>query len=188
MHGGLFFIMERVFVIIDGSNLYYKLKYFEIPNLIHYNYRGLIDSLIGNRNLIKSVYYIGSIKLDKKNLKSIKLYNSQLKLFNHLFQQKIEIEKGFLMKNKDGIYHEKGVDVKMAVDLLIGAYENLYDTAILISSDTDLIPAIKKVREKRKNVEYIGFINQPSHGIKKNADKMILLTKPQLISINKINS
>ncbi len=61
----------------------------------------------------------------------------------------------------NGKYHEKGVDVQLAVDILIGAYEDLYDRAILISSDTDLIPAIQKVKQLGKQIEYIGFSHQP---------------------------
>ena len=40
-----------------------------------------------------------------------------------------------------------------------------YDTAILVSSDTDLIPALIKVREMKKKVEYIGFSHKPSYGL-----------------------
>jgi uncharacterized LabA/DUF88 family protein len=80
------------------------------------------------------------------------------------------------MKN-DGVYHEKGVDVKIAVDLLVGAYENIYDVAILVSSDTDLIPAIQKVKQLGKEVEYIGFSHQPSYGLIKNATETRLLTR-----------
>ena len=83
------------------------------------------------------------------------------------------------MKN-DGVFHEKGVDVKIAVDLLVGAYENLYDTAILISSDTDLIPAIQKVKQLGKEVEYIGFSHKPSYGLIKNASETRLLTKNEI--------
>ncbi len=53
----------------------------------------------------------------------------------------------------------------MAVDILIGAYEDLYDTLILVSSDTDLIPALAKVRSMKKKVEYIGFSHKPSYGL-----------------------
>lgn len=80
------------------------------------------------------------------------------------------------MKN-DGVYHEKGVDVKIAVDLLVGAYENLYDTAVLISSDTDLIPAIEKIKQLGKVIEYIGFSHKPSHGLIRSATETRLLTK-----------
>ena len=60
------------------------------------------------------------------------------------------------MKN-DGVYHEKGVDVNIAVDILVGTYEDLCDRIILVSSDTDLIPAVNKARGKGKIVEYVGF-------------------------------
>jgi uncharacterized LabA/DUF88 family protein len=101
--------------------------------------------------------------------------------FYHLQKQGIFIEKGFLLSDKKGRYHEKGVDVKMAVDLLIGAYEDTYDTAILISSDTDLIPAIKKILEKGKKLEYIGFQNQPSKAIRRHATITKLLTKDDIV-------
>jgi uncharacterized LabA/DUF88 family protein len=53
---------------------------------------------------------------------------------------------------------EKGIDVKLATDLIVGAVDDRYDTAIVVSSDSDLIPAIDWVRIKRnKKVEYIGF-------------------------------
>lgn len=83
------------------------------------------------------------------------------------------------MKN-DGVYHEKGVDVKLAVDLLVGAYDDLYDAAILISSDTDLIPAIKKVKHLGKQVEYIGFAHQPSFGMQSSSTLSRLLIKEEL--------
>ena len=66
------------------------------------------------------------------------------------------------------------------VDLLIGAYENLYDTAILISSDTDLIPAMQKVRGLGKKVEYIGFAYQPSLAMQRHATLSRLLIKEEL--------
>jgi len=81
---------------------------------------------------------------------------------------------------KDGDYHEKGVDVQIVVDLLIGAYENLCDTAILVSSDTDLTPALIKVREMKKKVEYIGFSHKPSYGLITHSDIRRLLTKEDI--------
>jgi len=66
---------------------------------------------------------------------------------------------------------EKGVDVKLAIDLVIGASDNLYDIAIVITSDTDIIPAIKYVRNgKKKKVEYISFAGNPSFGMIKECD------------------
>ena len=53
---------------------------------------------------------------------------------------------------------EKGIDVKLATDLIVGAVDNQYDTAVIVSSDADLVPAIDWVRYRtKKKVEYIGF-------------------------------
>lgn len=41
---------------------------------------------------------------------------------------------------------------------MLGAIDNKYDTAIIVSSDTDLIPAIDWIRKRcGKTVDYIGF-------------------------------
>lgn len=81
----------------------------------------------------------------------------------------------------NGVYHEKGVDVNLAVDLLVGAYEKQYDIAILISSDTDLIPAIEKVKILKKEIEYIGFAHKPSLALQKHTTLSRLLIKEEIV-------
>ena len=84
------------------------------------------------------------------------------------------------MKSDDR-YHEKGVDVNIAVDMLVASYEKRCDRTILVSSDTDLIPAIKKVREKGTIVEYVGFSHQPSVALVANCSESRLLKKEDLL-------
>lgn len=43
---------------------------------------------------------------------------------------------------------EKGVDVSLAVDLVVLGTEKAYDTAIVMSSDQDLAPAVEYVAEQ----------------------------------------
>ena len=74
-----------------------------------------------------------------------------------------------------GTYKEKGTDVKIAIDLVIGAVDDQYDTAILVSSDTDLIPAIQYLKYKKKKLEYVGFAHKPSLGMQKYATLSRLL-------------
>jgi uncharacterized LabA/DUF88 family protein len=92
-----------------------------------------------------------------------------------------EIKKGKIMYD-GGRIREKGVDVKLAIDLVIGGADNLYDTAVVVSSDTDLIPAIKYARYKKKNVEYVGFAGAPSLGMIKECSSQRLLAKEDLAS------
>jgi hypothetical protein len=55
-------------------------------------------------------------------------------------------------------YREKGIDVKIATDLVAAALDDKYDTAVMVSSDTDLVPMIDWVRFRlKKKIEYVGF-------------------------------
>lgn len=50
---------------------------------------------------------------------------------------------------------EKGIDVQLAIDFVAGAFDDEYDTGIVCSTDTDLLPALEFVatRYRRKHVE-----------------------------------
>ncbi|MBU3964407.1 NYN domain-containing protein [Patescibacteria group bacterium] len=169
---------ERIFLIIDGSNFYHRLKELELKNLLNFDYGRFSQFLTGKRELVRKSYYIGAIRTESNNPKSYKLWRNQRILIGRLKKQGFEMGMGHMLKTD--VYHEKGVDVLMAVDLLIGAYENTYDTAILITSDTDLLPAIEKVRSMGKKIEYIGSSIKPSLALVANSDIRRLLIKEEL--------
>lgn len=174
-------IQSRVAVFIDGGNFYYKLKELNVKNKSQFGYRQLSNWLTRDRVLVYAGYYVGVVRAKQDDVKGQQLRAGQVGLFNFLRspQQGFVIRQGYLMNN-DGVYHEKGVDVQLAVDLLVGAYENTYDTAILLSSDTDLIPAIKKVKELGKAVEYIGFAHRPTIALQTHATLSRLLIKEEI--------
>ncbi|WP_104761830.1 NYN domain-containing protein [Helicobacter cetorum] len=47
--------------------------------------------------------------------------------------------------------------MKIALDLVLNAYRDLYDVAILIARDCDFLEAIKEVKALNKQVELITF-------------------------------
>ena len=57
-----------------------------------------------------------------------------------------EVKLGRLIKTNDG-YKQKGVDVRIAIDMILKAYENHYDIAVLVSGDDDLVDAVKTVKD-----------------------------------------
>ena len=145
-------MIERVFLLIDGSNFFHRLRELGMMNLLTFDYRSFAKFLIGNKRTVASqAYYIAPVREEAGNSKSRMLMRDQRIFMNNLQKHGWTIQFGHMLKTDR--YHEKGVDVLMATDLLCGAYEDLYDTAILVSSDTDLIPAIQKVRSKGKKVE-----------------------------------
>lgn len=54
---------------------------------------------------------------------------------------------------------EKGVDVRMAIDLLRFAQKGMFDVAIVVSEDSDLNPAIRDVYELRDYERWIAVEN-----------------------------
>jgi uncharacterized LabA/DUF88 family protein len=58
----------------------------------------------------------------------------------------------------------------LTIDTLSGAYENLYDTALIVSGDEDFVPAIKKVQKLGKKVENIYFCTTSSNYLKKTCN------------------
>jgi len=171
---------ERVFIAFDGSNFYHRLKEspHRLKNLLEFDFGAFVNFLLKDRKLISVGYYVGAVRTEKGNTKSFKLLRNQHKLFSHLTKYNIKIHRGFILKT-DG-YHEKGVDVRIAVDLLVGAYEDLWDTAIILSSDTDLLPAIFKAKQLGKNIEYVGFSHKPSLAMISHS------TTPRLLTIDEI--
>ena len=52
---------------------------------------------------------------------------------------------------------EKGIDVMIAVDMVMGAVRDEFDVAILVSADTDLLPAAEAVIEAGKWIEFAAW-------------------------------
>lgn len=171
---------ERVFIQIDGNNFYHRLRELGLKSLLNFDYQRFSEFLLNKkeRKLVLAKYYIGAIREEEGNLKSRKLMKGQQKLLGRLQKQGFEIGFGHMLKTDK--YREKGVDVLIATDILIGAYEDLYDMTILVSSDTDLLPAILKAKSLGKTIQYVGFSHKPSHAMIENCSLSYLLRKEDL--------
>ena len=59
---------------------------------------------------------------------------------------------------------EKGVDASIITDLFSRALNEAYDVAILISNDSDLVPAVKVIQDRlNKQIIHIGFTHGGHH-------------------------
>ena len=170
---------SRAIIFIDGSNFYFKLKDLSLHNLLNFDLGKFCTWLSNKKHIVKTIYYVGKIRTDGTQ-KTQRLFNTQRKLLAHLKKQKIHYSLGYLLKSNN-LFHEKGVDVNIAVDILVATYEDLCDHILLISSDTDLLPAVRKAQEKGKKVQYIGFSHKPSTAMVANCSQSRLLTKKELI-------
>ena len=172
--------MKKAIVFIDGSNFYYRLKHIikkgdGNTSLLDFNYQKFCLWLCKDFEVVEIRYYIGVVRRKNKDQKSQKLYNNQQKLFRKLQKHKVQIVLGMLIQRPDKTYHEKGVDVRLAVEMIKSAREDKYDTAFLISSDTDLVPAVEEVLSLGKKVKYIGAPDSQSFGLSKITGDYLIL-------------
>lgn len=129
-----------------------------------YNFKGLIDKVLSGVKIDRKIFYFGQLTKHSETLeKSEKLIEEQRKLKAHLEGQGFEVilagrVRGHIEKCSMGhetlTFKEKGVDVKIAVDMITLACGGGLKVAIIGSSDSDLQPAIKELTKKKLR-EYI---------------------------------
>ena len=166
---------ERVLILIDGSNFYYSTA----KKGVMVNFQKLIHELVGSRELVNVCYYVAPLDIKAGEEK----YWSHQRFLNMLreipkFKVVLCTLKKIKAKNGSYVYVIKGDDVKMSNSLLMGAIDNLYDTAIVVSGDEDFIDSIKIVRKKyNKKVGNAYFSKSSSSNLRRICDFTINLNK-----------
>lgn len=169
---------ERIIIFIDGSNVYHIIKKLfpdKKPN--DFNFEKFIHQLAEGRKLVKTYYYnapLDRIENEDSYMKQQRFFDKIKRIPNFNF-----VLCRMLKRKVNGkmIYEVKEDDIHLAVDMVKLAYNNAYDTAILVSSDGDFIPAIEAVKEVGKKIENIGFENKFSYHLKQKCDRFIKLNK-----------
>lgn len=181
---------ERVLVIIDGGNTYQALSKPitdkkgnpVAPAVIgkgrSFSFKNFADYLINKRVNSGIRYYIGIVRNFDNTERSQSLVEGQQKFLQKLQNSGIQVERGRIVY--DHSPREKGVDVKIAIDIVLGATNDEYDTVILISSDTDLLPAIHYAQSQGKRIEYVGFSHRYSNALLNSAEEKRILTSADL--------
>jgi len=143
---------QRVCIFIDGSNFYHGLKnHFGKTNIDFHKLSLLLCT--PQRELVRTYYYNAPVIKEDNEEK----YKSQQRFFESLRKMPyLQLRLGRL-EHRDGGVIEKGVDIYLAVDMLRYAYNDVYDIAILISSDGDFSEAVNAVKDLGKHVEYAHF-------------------------------
>lgn len=142
---------ERVIVYIDGFNLYFGLMEAGFSYCRWLNVKALAQNLIKkNQELIEVKYFTARVSNNPDKQKRQALY------LEALFEADVKIYYGQYQLNNiecrrcGNIWpdaNEKMTDVNIATHLLVDAYQDKYDMAMLISGDSDLVPPIKAVHE-----------------------------------------
>jgi uncharacterized LabA/DUF88 family protein len=146
---------ERVIVYIDGFNLYFGMREAGFDQCRWLDLKKLALNLLQPHQELKELIYFTSRvsnSPDKQKRQSTyidALVSTGIKIVYGNYQDGISE-----CKNCGHIWRtskEKMTDVNIATSIIIDAFKDKYDMAMLISGDSDLVPPIRSVHENFKN-------------------------------------
>ena len=194
-------------IYVDGENFRHAVANVLIANgkitgsrdLEGFPLRGLLEDVLDVADL-DIAYYSSKVKLPRGYEPSAKILQraSEIREYNrkwvaNLISQKIEHIKAGYLKVKSGdacascgevseILQEKGVDVRLAVDIITETHGKKKGTKIaLMSSDSDLIPAVDRARKSGIYVIYLCFGEFVNRALSQAADETVTISSTKSI-------
>ena len=148
--------MQRVIAYIDGFNLYFGMKEKAWSRYLWLNIQALATNLLKpDQQLVRSKYFTSRVSGTIRDPDKPKRQNAYLEalqtlkdfdiFYGHYLPKTVEC---FRCGAKWTAHEEKMTDVNIAVSLLLDAYDNAFDTAILITGDSDLTAPITEMRKR----------------------------------------
>ena len=186
--------MSKTILLIDGENFLHKIedvlksesKAKGFADSINLDFDKLFTNVLKGWSISEKIFYGAKLHFNPETpKKSYELIKAQRKLINNLKNKSFKfVMAGHVRGQKIGktvIFREKGVDVKIAVDLVSFACDRKIKTAILCSSDSDLQPAIAEAKKRGIEVIYLGFEINPNKGLTFTTNRTILIRNSEII-------
>lgn len=191
----------NTYLLIDGQNfLNYirenllregKITKEEIGNIDwrNFDFKGLFDEVFKDFSINRKLFYLSKIvKYNETLEKSEKLIKRNRELKTYLIQQGFEVivagkVRGYFDEERKPHFHEKGVDVRIGVDMItFSLIDKVADRIILASSDSDIQPAIKII-SKRGGTElvYLGFEISSNKGLAYTMNRKRLIRGQEVV-------
>lgn len=175
--------VNRVNAYVDGFNLYFGLKAKFARKQLWLDLQSLISALLRPGQQLGEVqYFTARVRNDPDGelrqatyLDALQAYCPQVRVIEGRFQEK---SRGC---RNCGItwtgYEEKETDVNIALELLADAVQDKYDTAIIVSGDSDLRPAVAKVKLVRPDKRIVVAFPPQRHSadLKRIADGFVYI-------------
>jgi uncharacterized LabA/DUF88 family protein len=187
--------MAKIAFFVDGFNLYHALDYCHTgPDHNRFrrykwlNLRKLCSLFVGRLDRLEEVLYFTAVaEWDASKAAKHKLFiraqeSEGVKVIYGEFKRKER--RCLLCRGQFSTFEEKQTDVNIAPHLLQLAIQDRYDRAVVVSGDTDLIPAMKAVRSTfpAKPVGVMVPIGRSSEDLKKQADFRFKMREHHLAS------
>ena len=151
---------NRIAVFIDVANIIYSLK--DLKWRI--DYKKLQEYFVKNSKLVDIYFYYSTKKENSGQANLLEM------LARKGFQLRVKEVKIIKLKNKE-VLLKGNCDVELTIDMI--DLMQAYDTAILLSGDSDFAPLIKYVQKHSKKVIVISTRGHISKEIIQASDKFM---------------
>jgi uncharacterized LabA/DUF88 family protein len=143
---------QRAIVYIDGFNLYFGLRDSGLRRYLWLNVVALAESLLrGGQELVAVRYFTSRVsgpsakqQRQKAYLDVLATLSEQLSIHYGKYQESPRTCR--FCQREDRVPGEKMTDVNIAVEMLTDAFQERFDTAILVSGDSDLHGPVQRIR------------------------------------------
>lgn len=170
--------MNRLMVFIDAEYVVSKMRDLfgrrKSVRRTDINWKNIIQWITGKRLLVRAYYYSSQLNQEENSqtFQEQQEYLKRLKINIPYF----EIKLGRLVKVQGG-WVQKGIDVKIALDMFSNAVKNNYDTVALLSGDSDFAEVIGEIKERYgKHVELYTFDKSIHEALRLAPDKHTVIS------------
>ncbi len=162
--------MQRVITYIDGFNLYYGLRSKGWQRFYWLNLQALSRNLLKpEQTLIMTKYFTTQVDGPPDKRKRQGIYLEALETlsdfsitYGHYLSETITCRS---CGHTYTTYHEKMTDVNIALALITDAFDDAFDTAFLISADSDLVGPAQRVKERFSSKRIIVIFPPKRHSV-----------------------
>jgi uncharacterized LabA/DUF88 family protein len=167
--------MQREFAFIDGS--YLRADAAKLCGTPFIDIRALITHVISERGvregrIMRTCYY------DAEPREASEPIDPDLTQYWRNLEQTDDVELRFghlRARTRKSPRQQKGVDVLLAVDLVVGAFNRIFDAAILVAGDADFVPAAEEVKRRGIIVILAAFGPSVSEELARICDRVYVL-------------
>jgi uncharacterized LabA/DUF88 family protein len=178
--------MSKIHLYIDGQNFLARIRTIlrrsgvTDTDITKFDFYGLLNQVFKDEKVDLATIYFAKLHAEERTKeKSEELIVREAALKEHLEKQGIRYVTGGAVRTRvrgeEVSFEEKGVDVKIAVDMLVDAIDQHVETIIIGSSDSDLQPVVAALKARGVKVIYLGFHARKNRGLVATTDRTVLI-------------